>query len=212
MKQLLLLRKHLLTFFFLTLIAATKTFAYDVVVAQDGSGDFLTVQAAINAAPAGRTAPYTIFIKNGKYVEVVNIPSSKPFLQLIGESVSNTIITFNNFSGKPMPGGGTFGTANSATVTIAAADVVAINITFENTTGESPQALAINVTGERVAFKNCRFLGGQDTVFAGGNGARQYFRNCYIDGTVDFIFGDARAVFDSCVIYAKTRSSAGSSL
>ena len=211
MKQLLRSRKHLFTFFFLTLISFTKAFAYDVVVAQDGSGDFTSVQAAINAAPTGRTAPYTIFIKNGKYKEKINVPSNKPFLQFIGESVANVILTYDDYSGKPMPGGGTFGTANSASVTVAAADFAAVNITFENTTGEAPQALAINVTGDRAAFKNCRFLGGQDTVFAGGNGARQYFRNCYIDGTVDFIFGDARAVFDSCVIYAKTRSVAGES-
>lgn len=75
-----------------------------------------------------------------------------------------------------MPGGGTYGTGNSASVTVAANDFAAINITFENTTGEAPQALAINVTGDRAAFKNCCFLSGQDTVFAGGNGARQYLR------------------------------------
>lgn len=202
--------KHML----LTLIILSSfysAFAYDVVVAKDSSGDFISVQAAINAAPDGRTTPYTILIKNGKYKEKINVPLTKPFLQFIGESVANVILTYDDYSGKPMPGGGTFGTGNSASVTIEADDFTAINITFENTTGEAPQALAINVTGDKVAFKNCRFLGGQDTVYAGQSGARQYFRNCYIDGTVDFIFGDARAVFDSCVIYAKTRSSPGAS-
>ena len=184
---------------------------YDLVVAKDGSGNHTTVQAAIDATPTGRTTPYVIFIKNGKYKEKINIPNTKPFIQIVGESAANVILTFDDFSGKPMPGGGTFGTSNSASFTVRAADFTAINITFENTTGESPQALAIYVDGDRSAFKNCRFLGGQDTIFAGGNGARQYYRNCYIDGTVDFIFGDARAIFDSCVIYGKTRSSAGSS-
>lgn len=192
-----------------------NAFSQDLVVAKDGSGNFTTVQAAINAAPSGRTTPFVIFIKNGKYKEKINIPSNKTFIQLIGESVANVILTFDDFSGKPMPGGGTFGTSNSASFTVTAADFTAINITFENTTGESPQALAIYVTGDRSAFKNCRFLGGQDTVFSGqpnsATTSRQYFRNCYIDGTVDFIFGDARAVFDSCIIYAKTRSNAGSS-
>jgi pectin methylesterase-like acyl-CoA thioesterase len=192
-------------------LICTSAFAYDVVVAKDGSGNYTTVQAAIDAAPTGRTTPYSIFIKNGKYKEKINIPSTKPFLQIIGESVANVILTYDDFSGKPIPGGGTYGTSTSASFTVRAADFTAINITFENTTGESPQALAIYVDGDRSAFKNCRFLGGQDTVYAGGNGARQYFRSCYIDGTVDFIFGDARAVFDSCVIYAKTRASAGAS-
>jgi pectin methylesterase-like acyl-CoA thioesterase len=198
-------------FFLLSFFITTESFSQDVTVAQDGSGNYTTVQAAINAAPAGRTAPYVIYIKNGKYKEKINVPSNKPFLQFVGESVANVILTYDDYSGKPMQGGGTFGTANSASVTIAAADFTAINITFENTTGEQPQALAINVTGDRAAFKNCRFLGGQDTIFAGQSGVRQYFRNCYIDGTVDFIFGDARAIFDSCYIYPKTRSSAGAS-
>lgn len=193
------------------LLCVSVSAQYDLIVAQDGSGNYTSVQAAINAAPTGRTTPYVIFIKNGKYKEKINIPNTKPFITIIGESVANVLLTYDDFSGKPMPGGGVFGTSNSASFTVRAADFTAINITFENTTGESPQALAIYVDGDRSAFKNCRFLGGQDTVYAGGNGARQYFRNCYIDGTVDFIFGDARAVFDSCVIYAKTRTAAGSS-
>src|SRR5690606_27132077 len=102
-------------------------------------------------------------------------------------------------------GGGVFGTANSASVIIHAADFSAINITFENTTGDAPQALAVNVNADRAVFKNCRFLGGQDTLLTNGAGNRQYFNNCYIDGVVDFIFGNAVAVFDSCVVYAKTR-------
>lgn len=176
-----------------------------VVVAQDGSGNYTTVQAAINAAPTGRTAPYIIFIRNGVYKEKISVPSNKPFIQLYGESVANTILTYDDYSGKPMPGGGTYGTSNSASVTVNGADFSAINITFENTTGDSPQALAINVNANRAAFKNCRFLGGQDTILTNGDGNKQYFRNCYIDGVVDFIFGSARAVFDSCIVYAKSR-------
>src|SRR5690242_805396 len=94
--------------------------SFDQVVAKDGSGNFTTVQAAINAAPTGRTTPYRIFIRNGKYHETVNIPSNKPFIQLIGESVAGTIITFNNAASTPLPGGGTIGTFNSATVIINA--------------------------------------------------------------------------------------------
>ncbi|MCC2548057.1 pectinesterase family protein [Hymenobacter sp. BT175] len=187
----------------LSITARAQT--YDAVVAKDGTGMFTSVQAAVNAAPTGRTTPYTIFIKNGKYKEKINVPSNKPFLQFIGESVANTILTFDDFSGKPMPGGGTYGTANSASVTISAANFTALNITFENTTGDAPQALALNVTADRAIFKNCRFLGGQDTVLAHGNGMKQYFKDCYIDGTVDFIFGSSTAVFENSVIYPKTR-------
>jgi pectinesterase len=199
-------------FTLILLLSVQDSFAqYAKTVAKDGSGDYLTVQAAIDAAPTGQTTPYRIFIKNGTYKEVVSVPSNKPFIQLIGESVAKTIITFDNFSGKPMPVGGTFGTSNSATVTISATDFSAQNITFENTTGESPQAVAINVNNDRASFKNCRFLGGQDTLLANNNGLRQYYLNCYIDGTVDFIFGNARAVFDYCIIYPKDRSTAGGS-
>ena len=136
-------------------------FAYDVTVAKDGSGNYTTVQAAVDAAPTGRTAAYTIFIKNGTYKEIINVPSNKPFLQFVGESVANTMLTYDNYSGKAFPVGGTYGTSNSASVTINAPDFTAVNITFENTTGEQPQALAINVNNDRCAFYNCRFLGGQ---------------------------------------------------
>lgn len=178
---------------------------YDLTVAQDGSGNHTTVQAAINAAPTGRTTPYKIYIKKGKYREKISIPSNKPFLYLIGEDVGTVILSWDDYSGKAMPGGGTYGTSNSASVTFNAPDCGAVNITFENTTGDAPQALAINVNATKCVFKNCRFLGGQDTVLTNGNGNLQYFRNCYIDGVVDFIFGAAVSVFDSCIVYAKTR-------
>ena len=199
--------------FCLFLAQTINAFAYDATVAKDGSGNFTTVQAAVDAAPTGRTTPYTIFIKNGTYKEYITVASNKPFLQFIGESVANVILTYDAFSGKAIPGGGgtTYGTSTSASVTINATDFTAVNITFENTTGEAPQALAINANNDRCAFKNCRFLGGQDTLLANNSGKKQYYKQCYIDGTVDFIFGNAAAVFEDCTIYPKTRSSAGSS-
>ncbi|RYY12326.1 MAG: hypothetical protein EOO36_17650, partial [Cytophagaceae bacterium] len=183
----------------------------DVTVTKDGTGNFTTVQAAITAAPVGRTTPYVIYLKNGKYKEKINVPANKPFLQLVGESVGGVTLTYDDYSGKANPAGGTFGTSNSASVTVLAADFSAFNVTFENTTGVNPgpQALAINVTADRATFRNCRFLGGQDTVFTGGNATRQYFRNCYIDGNTDFIFGPTIAVFEQCVIYPKTRNDGG---
>lgn len=180
----------------------------DIIVAKDGSGHYVSLQAAIDAAPTGRTTPFIIYIKNGIYKEKINIPSNKPFIHLIGESVANTIITWNDYSGKVVNIGDTLGTSTSATITISAADCMATNITFENSTGytgDGPQALAINVSGDRCTFKNCRFIGGQDTVLANGNGKRQYFKHCYIDGNTDFIFGSSIAVFDSCVIFPRDR-------
>ncbi|OON68022.1 hypothetical protein B0919_15285 [Hymenobacter sp. CRA2] len=189
-----------------------RAFAYDAVVAKDGSGNFTTVQAAINAAPSGRTATYTIFIKNGRYKEKISVPSSKPFLQLVGESVANTILTYDDGASTPAQGGGTLGTQNSASFSISADDFSALNITFENSFGDGSQAVAVLVNADRAAFKNCRFLGNQDTVYTKGNGTpRHYFKDCYIDGNVDFIFGSSVALFENCVVYAKARTSTGSS-
>lgn len=199
------MKKVLLTLMLFIGFYHIATAQYDLTVAQDGTGNHTTVQAAINAAPTGRTTPYKILIKKGRYREKISIPSNKPFIYLIGEDVGTVTLSWDDYSGKPMPGGGTFGTSNSATVTFNAPDCAALNITFENTTGDAPQALAINVNATRCAFKNCRFLGGQDTVLTNGGGNLQYFKNCYIDGVVDFIFGAAVAVFDSCIIYPKTR-------
>ncbi len=183
-----------------------------VIVAKDGSGDFTTVQAAIDAAPTGLTAPYIIYIKNGKYKEKITIPSNKPFLQLIGESVANTILYYDDAASTPAPGGGTLGTQNSASFTVNANDFSAFNITFANTFGDGSQAVAVLVNADRAVFKNCRFLGNQDTLYTKGNGTpRHYFKDCYIDGNVDFIFGSSVAVFDSTVVYAKARTVTGSS-
>ncbi len=184
----------------------------DLVVAKDGSGNYTTVQQAIDAAPAGRATAYIIYIKNGRYKEKVTIPSSKPFIQLIGESVANTIITYDDYAGKATGCGTTLGTQNSAGFSINATDFAAANLTFENSYGDGSQAVAVLVNADRAVFKNCRFLGNQDTLYLKGGGTpRCYFKNCYIDGNIDFIFGSAVALFDSCVVYAKTRLSTASS-
>ncbi|HSC37457.1 MAG TPA: pectinesterase family protein, partial [Chitinophagaceae bacterium] len=196
-----------------------------VVVAKDGSGSFTSIQAAVTAAPTGATAPYRIYIKKGKYVETVTIPSNKPFIQLLGESLSETIISYDNYSGKPNPAGGTFGTSTCATVTINAPDVMLMNISVENSTaygidanatpvpapGDGPQALAVYTTSDRVVFYNCRMNGGQDTYYGGNvQGTRCYFKNCYIDGNTDFLFGSSTIIFDTCIIYPRTRLDNGS--
>ena len=192
----------------LLLAWSPQLYAYDATVAKDGTGNFTTVQAAIDAAPTGRTTPYTIYIKNGTYKELVTVPSDKPFMQLIGESVANTTITYDNSAGT-IVNGVALGTQNSASVTINANDFSALNITFENSFGEADnngQAVALLVNADRAAFRNCRMLGNQDTLYLKGDGTpRQYFVDCYIDGNTDFIFGSSIALFERCTIYAKVK-------
>jgi pectin methylesterase-like acyl-CoA thioesterase len=186
---------------------------YDFIVAKDGTGNFTTLQDAIDSTPSGLTKPFRIFIKNGKYKERVRIPATKPFIQLIGESVANAIITYNSAARDTM-NGRPLGTPGSSTFFVYAADFSAMNITFENTFGDGSQAVAASVYGDRSVFINCRFLGNQDTLLTyktGGTATRQYYNNCYIDGNVDFIFGNSIVIFDSCIIYAKTRTRAGNS-
>jgi pectin methylesterase-like acyl-CoA thioesterase len=186
-------------------VAVTAPVGVNVTVAKDGTGTYTTVQAAIDAAPAAQTAPYVIFIKNGKYREKITIPSTKPFIQLVGESVANTIVYYDD----PAT---TLGTSGSASLTVNATDFTAINITFANYFGDGSQAVAVLVNNDRAVFKNCRFLGNQDTLYVKGSGTpRAYFNQCYIDGNVDFIFGSAIAVFDNCVIYPKSRTTSGNS-
>jgi pectin methylesterase-like acyl-CoA thioesterase len=202
----------------LFVLLINNVYAYDVIVAPDGSGNYTSVQAAINAAPVNAATVYTIFIKNGRYREKITVPSNKPFLQLVGESVANVILTYDDYAGKMTTCAATIGTQNSASFTVNANDFSAINITFENShvygypDNNGQQAVAILVNADRAAFKNCRFLGNQDTMYLKGSGnPRNYFKNCYIDGIIDFIFGSAIALFDSCVINAKTRTGISSS-
>ena len=195
------------------LFLTTPIFAqYNLVVAKDGTGNYASVQDAINAAPTGQTSPYVIFIKNGRYREKINIPSNKPFIKLIGEDVAKVILTYNDYAAKMLTCNTTVGTQNSASFTVNANDFSAINITFENSYGDGSQAVTVLVNADRAFFENCRFLGNQDTIYLKGTGSpRNYFKYCYIDGNIDFIFGSAIALFDSCVVYAKSRAAAGAS-
>lgn len=187
---------------FVTTNAQKKT-TYDFVVAKDGSGNFKTIQEAINAVPDMRKKRTVIFIKNGTYKEKLILPESKTMVTFLGESLDSTIITFDDYASKKNKFGEEIGTSGSAGFFIYGPDFTAENITFENTAGPVGQAVAVRVTGDRVQFRNCRFLGFQDTLYTHGTESRQYYNHCYIEGTVDFIFGSSTAVFDSCVIYGK---------
>ena len=181
-----------------------------MVVAKDGSGNYTTVQAAINSVPSNSQTRTTIYIKNGTYKERINIPSSKINVSLIGQSRTGTILTYNDAASTKTSSGGTLGTTGSASVTIAGAGFQAENITFENLYDEaangSSQAVAVLAKADKMIFRGCSFKGNQDTLYANGDACRQYYYNCYIEGDVDFIFGSANAVFDSCEIFSLNRS------
>lgn len=174
---------------------------YDFVVAKDGSGDFFTVQEAVNAVPdfrkAGRT---TILVRKGVYKEKVIIPASKINISLIGES--GAVLTNDDYASRLNCFGEEMSTSGSSTCYIYAPDFYAENLTFENTAGRVGQAVACFVSGDRAYFKNCRFLGNQDTLYTYGKSSRQFYEYCYIEGTVDFIFGWSTALFKDCVIHS----------
>ncbi|HLI69258.1 MAG TPA: pectinesterase family protein [Ktedonobacteraceae bacterium] len=185
-----------------------------LVVAQDGSGQYTTVQSAVDAIPANSTGWSLIYIKDGTYKEVVTVPANKPYISFIGQDENKTIITYDNYASKQKPDGSTYGTSGSASVFIQASHFFAYNLTFQNSAGNVGQALAVNATGDQEVFRNVRILGWQDTLYAGSG--RQYYENADIEGVTDYIFGDATAFFDHCQLHnldgwsitAQSRSSA----
>ncbi|WP_297094463.1 pectinesterase family protein [uncultured Draconibacterium sp.] len=189
---------------FVLLLAAASASALDFVVAKDGSGDFTTVQEAIDAVPDFRKNRTTIFIKQGIYKEKLVLPASKTLVTFIGEDLENTILTYDNFASKKNRFGEEMGTTGSTSFYIFGEGFIAKNITFQNSAGPVGQAVAVRIESDKVAFENCRFLGNQDTLYPRGKNSRQYYKNCYIEGTVDFIFGWSTAVFEDCTIFCKT--------
>lgn len=192
---------------------AQQQYPSKLTVAQDGSGDYTTIQEAINAVRAYSPVPVTINIKNGVYHEKVNIPSWVTNITITGESRENTIITNDDYSGKYMAKGSDtltnktkFSTFNSYTVWVHGNDVTMQNLTIRNTAGRVGQAVALHVDGDRFVIKNCNLLGNQDTLLTANDSSRQYFADCFIEGTTDFIFGNATAVFQDCTIKSLTNS------
>jgi pectinesterase len=177
---------------------------YQMVVAKDGSGDYTTIQAAIDATKAFPDKRITIFIRNGVYKEKVRIPSWNNLLSIIGEDVEKTIITYNDYFNKIARGRNS--TFFTYTFLVEADDFYAENLTIENSAGEVGQAVALHVEGNRCVIKNCRILGNQDTLYLAGESSHQFFKGCYIEGTTDFIFGEATALFNDCTIFSKKDS------
>ena len=176
---------------------------YDYVVAQDGSGDFFTVREAIDAIPSFRKQETTVFIRNGVYKERLLLPADKDRVTFIGEDAEKTILLSDDYARKKNCFGEEMGTSGSAGFYIYGNDFTAQNLTFENSAGRVGQAVAVLTMGDRMTFRKCRFLGNQDTFYTKAESSRVYCEDCYIEGTVDFIFGKSVAVFNRCTVHSK---------
>ncbi|MDB5191126.1 MAG: pectin esterase [Segetibacter sp.] len=178
-----------------------------ITVAQDGSGDFKLVQQAFDAVPLKNRKPVTIFIKNGIYQEKLTLDTSKSFVTVIGEDKFKTILTYNDHTGKISPSGATINTRTSFTFVVKANDIRLENITIRNEAGfDAGQAVGLEVLGDRAVIINCRIAGHQDILFTSANKSRQYYKDCYIEGTTDFIFGSSKVWFEKCHIHSKKNS------
>ena len=174
---------------------------FDAVVAADGSGDYQTVQAAVDAAPEGRTKPWLIFIKNGEYKEHVDIPAKKPYLHFIGQERDKTVILDDKLCG----GENALHVSVGATVVVNADNIFFENLTLENSYGHEklagPQALALNTQGDRIALNGVALLSYQDTwITTSIQKNRHYIKNSIIEGAVDFIYNGGDVYLDGDTI------------
>ncbi|MFF6780583.1 pectinesterase family protein [Streptomyces sp. NPDC012510] len=199
--------------------ATTKAAAATTItVAKDGSGQFTTVQKAVDAVPANNPSRVVISVKPGTYRELVKVPSNKPHVTIQGSGGSrkDTVIVYNNAAGTPKPGGGTYGTGGSATVAVEADDFQARNLTISNDFDEAAnqsfkdhQAVALRTAADKVVLDGVIVTGDQDTLLldtaAKDKLGRVYVTNSYVIGNVDFIFGRATAVVDKSIITLKKR-------
>ena len=172
-----------------------------IVVSRDGTGNFRTLQEAIESARAFMDYTVTIYVKNGVYKEKVIVPSWVENIDIIGEDRDKTIITYDDHANINK-----MGTFRTYTVKVEGSDITFKILTIENNAAQLGQAVALHTEGDRLKFINCRILGNQDTIYTGAKFTRLYFKDCYIDGTTDFIFGPSTALFEDCIIHSKRNS------
>jgi pectinesterase len=170
-------------------------------VAKDGSGQYSTVQAAIDSIASGSSTHIRVNVKAGTYTEKLTI-ASRTNLCLVGDDATTTILTYSDSNA-------TVGsTSGSASVLISANDFSATRLTFQNSYGAGSQAVALRTTGQRQQFSSCRFVGYQDTLYT--HSGTQYFRDCYVQGNTDYVFGGATAVLQNCEVRNVAGGSAAS--
>lgn len=176
-------------------------------VARDGTAEFRNIDDAIEVCRAFMDYHKVIFVKKGVYKEKLIIPSWLTNIEICGEDRDKTIITYDDHANIKMPGTEKgMGTFRTYTLKIQGNDIKMKNITIENNAARLGQAVALHTEGTRIVFVNCRFLGNQDTIYTGGIETMLYFKDCYIEGTTDFIFGPSTAWFEGCTIKNKVNS------
>jgi pectinesterase len=182
-------------------VAQQKAYKDSIVVARDGSGDYRTIQEAVESVRAFMDYTVNIYIKPGTYKEKLIVPSWVRNVQFIGEDVNTTVITYDDHANINK-----MGTFRTYTVKVEGTGITFRNLTIENNAAQLGQAVALHTEGDKLKFINCRFLGNQDTIYTGKERTRLYFGDCYIEGTTDFIFGPSTALFERCTICSKRDS------
>lgn len=178
-----------------------------LVVSRDGTGQFRTIGEAVEVCRAFMEYHKVIYVKNGVYKEKLIIPSWLTNIEVCGESAEKTIITYDDHANIRLTATNLpMGTFRTYTVKVEGSDITFKNITIENNAAKLGQAVALHTEGDRLLFVGCRLLGNQDTVYTGVGGTRLYFKDCYIEGTTDFIFGPSTAWFENCTIQSKANS------
>lgn len=186
----------------MTAIGATAAeYKRQITVAQDGTGDYTTLTEAMEGIRAFMDYKVTVNIKPGTYREKVIIPAWLENVEFVGEDPATTVITWADHANINK-----MGTFRTYTVRVDGTDITMRNLTIENNAEQLGQAVALHTEGDRLNFINCRFLGNQDTIYTGGKRTRLNFSGCYIEGTTDFIFGPATAMFAGCEIKSKRNS------
>lgn len=198
-KKLLSLLVLLLPFCAAAALPDSEKYSANIVVAADGSGDYTSIGEALKKLKGDSEEAVRIYIKNGVYHEKLLVNYTLNNLTLEGESREGTVISNGDYASL-----NNMGTSGSYTLRIDGNNISVKNMTIENTAGRVGQAVALHTTGDKIHVSNCNITGNQDTLYASGRNARNLFDNCYIDGTVDFIFGAATALFRNCHIHARS--------
>lgn len=201
MKKVLKLAMVLMAMIAMPALAQQKSYKDSIVVARDGTGDYRTIQEAVESVRAFMDYTVNIYIKPGTYKEKLVVPSWVRNVQFIGEDANTTVITYDDHANINK-----MGTFRTYTVKVEGTGITFKNLTIENNAAQLGQAVALHTEGDKLKFINCRFLGNQDTIYTGKERTRIYFGDCYIEGTTDFIFGPATALFERCIICSKRDS------
>ena len=206
------MKTFILAFFaLLAAVGAVAANKYDnpdtIVVARDGTGEFRNVAEALEVCRAFMDYHKVIYVKKGIYKEKIVVPQWLTNIEILGEDCANTVITYDDHANIKLPGTDRgMGTFRTYTVKVQGSGITFRNITIENNSPRMGQAVALHTEGDRIILVNCRLLGHQDTVYTGTSGTRLLFKDCYIEGTTDFIFGPSTAWFEGCEIHSKANS------